>query len=177
MASPPEKKVTVGNISAFLIIGTAAFFDCAKIPLLFVDAIPFVGIAIGVIGSEGVDIAEILCVFTPLYFIGAYKGKNSLMQIVVTGGTVVADLTPIINDLPSTTVAVIFIIMRSRLNDQVEHLEHAAKYAAHAKHEKTHQVRLQRAKEAQQRANAARQQAMATSIAAANDNQRVSEAA
>ena len=66
MASAPVKKVTIGQLSAFMIVGTAVFFDATKVPLLLVDAIPLIGPAIGLVGSEGVSIAEFLCVFTPL---------------------------------------------------------------------------------------------------------------
>ena len=100
-----------------------------------------------------------------------------MLTVILTGATAVADITPFINDFPSTTISVVFIIMRSRLNDKVEHLEHSAKYAAHEKLEKTKQIRMQRARDAQQRALAGRQQAMNASIAAANDNSRLSEAA
>ena len=170
------KKVTVNDLAAGLIIGTAVIFDGTKVVLFLVDAVPLVGTPIAVIGSYADSVLEFFCVFTPLYFMGAYKGKNSMSMTVLTMGTAMTDFTPFINDLPSTTFAVTFIIIRTRINDTAEHQKNAAKYAHQEKQKAEQQEKERRAQIAIQNADAGRQQAMAISLAA-NDNQRLSEVA
>ncbi len=178
MISAPVKKTTVGNLPAGVFIGLAVVFDALKIFLLFVDAIPFVGAPIGFIGSWIISFLEFISITLGLYIAGAYKGKSSSVNALLTMALGAIDFVPLLDDFPFTTGEVITIIVRSRLADKWEYKEAVKKYKAQLKAEKDRKEREARAAEAEARARTQREKAMAASLASvANDNARLSQAA
>jgi hypothetical protein len=170
MASTPAKKHTISTVAAIFFVGIAVIFDGIKIVLFFIDSIPVVGAPIGFLGSWVVSAFEFICITVGLYIAGAYRGKNATTNALWTMVVGVIDMIPILDDFPSTTIAVVMIIARSRFNDKIEAEENARKRAATEKHKKEQEVKRHAASSAQQRANQVRPQALAISIAAANDN-------
>ena len=79
-----RKKHTIGNVSAGFFIGIAVLLDALKFFLVFLDAIPIVGIPASVVASEVVSLFEFIFIFVPLYISGAYKGKNGATSGLVT---------------------------------------------------------------------------------------------
>jgi hypothetical protein len=170
---PPEKKKTVSDLAAGVYIGLAVIFDALKILLLFVDGIPFVGAPIGILGAWVVSALEFLTITFGLFISGAYKGKSSAVNGLITMAVGAIDFVPILDDFPWTTLATINIIMRSRANDKKEYEENQKRYAAQSKAQQNQQAQLQQnAANAAQNADAQRKQAMQDSLnKVANDNQ------
>lgn len=173
---PPRKHVSGGTWAVFCIF---PFCDLLKIPLPFLDAIPVVGIAISLPVSLVISLIEVGggglgLLLTNFFGEGAESTTNKLWYM----GLVMAAFAPIIDDIPFTTPVIFLRIQATQKADRAAEKEYAKKLAAqqHA-HGHERQSKQQTAQIAAQRADAMRQQAMATSKAAANDTASIAEAA
>jgi hypothetical protein len=151
----------IGDVKALAIISVAVICDALKILLFFINAIPLVGTALDAIVSFFVSIIEVIIDFGTLGFSGAYTGPGSTTNLLFTMAATVIDFVPIIDDLPITTLSVLFIIWNSRKTDKKQN-DAAAKVAASTKHtnQVQYEIRERAAQNAVANANAMRQQAM-----------------
>ena len=129
MSSEPNNH-TIGTTPAVFFVCIAAILDLLKILFLFADAIPFVGPAIGFLGSWIDSALEFIFLTVGLYLCGAFKGRNAVSSGLITMGMGMINLVPLLNDLPSTTAGVLVIIMRSRMNDKLEEKTRTSKFSA-----------------------------------------------
>ncbi len=157
MSTPEAKNYTISTLLAIFFIGIAVFFDATKLLLLLVSAVPLVGAPIGLLASWVDSMFEFILITVGLYLAGAYKGRNAMSNGLVTMGMGMIDLIPLINDFPTTTGAVIFIIITSRIGDKAEQLKNTKRniVAAQKRQEQLRREKLQ--KEAAQRALQSRQ--------------------
>ena len=164
------KSKTVGDVAAFFFIGYAAILSAIDFFLFVFDAVPVVGIPISFVASDIITFLAVLTIYLPLYMIGAYRGAGGAAnsQITLLAGGV--GIVPVLNDFPIILGTTIYVIVRSRLNDKIEQTNAAAKKAAQAKQEEMREQLEINARAAQQRAEMVREQALAASIQAANDN-------
>jgi hypothetical protein len=169
MASAPVKKTTIKTLPAALFIGLAVIFDSVKILLLFIDGVPFIGAPIGFLGSWIVSFFEFIFITVGLYISGAYKGKNSSVNTLLTLFVGAIDFVPFLDDFPFMTGEVITIIVRSRINDKREYKEAIKKYNAQVKLEREQEGRIQKAQKVKMSVSGQQQQAVATSAAYAQE--------
>ena len=115
-----EKKYTVGDVTAIFFILYASILSLIDWLLLFLDALPFVGMPVSAVAAFYIDLLAILTIFLPLYMIGAYKGKSGLANAIATGLFSGAAAIPLLENLPIILGGTLFVIVRSRINDAEE---------------------------------------------------------
>jgi hypothetical protein len=162
MPKKPAIRYTVGLLPTVFFIALALFFDLVKFLFLFADVIPFIGLPLGEGATYFVSFLEIIIIYPGLYFAGAYKGKGTTLYAV---GGVMIDLFPFLDHLPATTASVVAIILKSRMNDRVEHHARLKHAVATEKRAKEQEIKVQASQRAQQNAEQDRARAMQASLA------------
>jgi hypothetical protein len=155
MATPPVKKKTVPLPAEVYLVTTAVLCDTVELLLLFFDGVI---VLIPVVAIVSIVIAVLDLISDGLTFLmcGLFKGKNATPTLLTTFAMMGASAAPIIENMPSRTPGVLYILAQARHNDHLTYEEAKKKYQAELKDEEEQWAIQQRANQAAQNAYAQR---------------------
>ncbi len=104
-----DKKYTIGNVTAGLMIVLALIVDGLQILLTLTGFLIPLSLLLTFFSVVGFSVW--------FFMLGAYKGKGAEKKVLTSLAASVAEIVPILNAFPATTAGVVINIALSRIDD------------------------------------------------------------